>query len=148
MLDELDYLIGITPVEVLMAEAIEISEMIACPTDKLYHMLLDSEGHSQLTGSAATVGSLIGDSFTAWDGYISGKTIGLQPNRRIIQLWRTTEFPEGSPDSRVEIQLEPEDDDITRVTFKHTNIPDGQGENYKQGWIDYYFTPMKKHFGG
>jgi len=25
-------------------------------------------------------------------------------------------------------------------------IPDGQGENYKQGWKDFYFKPMKKYF--
>ena len=82
-----------------MAEVIEVSDVISCTPEELYGLWLTSEGHSKLTGSAAKSGSLIGDAFTAWDGYISGKTIGLQPNRRIIQLWRTTEFPEGSPDS-------------------------------------------------
>jgi activator of HSP90 ATPase len=34
----------------------------------------------------------------------------------------------------------------TRVTLIHTEIPDGQGEMYKQGWNDYYFRPMKKYY--
>jgi hypothetical protein len=28
----------------------------------------------------------------------------------------------------------------------HSNMPEGQGENYKQGWKDFYFKPMKKFY--
>jgi activator of HSP90 ATPase len=34
----------------------------------------------------------------------------------------------------------------TKVTLIHTKIPDGQGESYKQGWDDFYFTPMRAYF--
>jgi activator of HSP90 ATPase len=34
----------------------------------------------------------------------------------------------------------------TRLTLKHSRIPDGQGEVYRQGWEDYYFQPMKIFF--
>jgi activator of HSP90 ATPase len=130
-----------------MAETIQLSDLIPARPEEIYRMWLNSEGHAKLTGSPAEASPLVGSAFTAWDGYISGKTVGLEPNRRILQLWRTTEFPADSPDSRLEILLELENDS-TRVTFKHTNIPDGQGGSYRQGWIDSYFTPMKKHFGG
>ncbi len=74
-----------------------------------------------------------------------GKTLELDPPRRIVQSWRTTEFPEEAPDSRLEIDLE-EARGGTRITITQTEIPSGQGESYRQGWIDYYFTPMKKYF--
>ena len=35
----------------------------------------------------------------------------------------------------------------TKLTIIHTSIPDGQGEGYRQGWLDYYFKPMKEYFG-
>jgi hypothetical protein len=37
-------------------------------------------------------------------------------------------------------------EDYTLVSLAHSNIPDGQGERYKKGWKDYYFTHMKKYY--
>jgi hypothetical protein len=34
----------------------------------------------------------------------------------------------------------------TKIMIVHTGIPDGQGEGYRQGWVDFYFTPMKHYF--
>jgi activator of HSP90 ATPase len=98
-----------------------------------------------MTGSKAEVQGGSGGAFTAWDGYIWGKTLEAEPHRRIVQSWRTGEFPEESPDSRVEIILE-EVPDGTKITLIHTDIPDGQGDGYKQGWDVFYFTPMRKYF--
>jgi len=98
-----------------------------------------------MTGSKASVDPAIGCRFTAWDGYISGTTLALEPNRSIKQKWRTSDFPQGAPDSLLEIILEKAPAG-TKVTFKHTNIPDGQAESYKDGWTEFYFDPMKAYF--
>jgi activator of HSP90 ATPase len=63
-----------------------------------------------------------------------------------VQAWRTTEFPKGSPDSRVEIILETIDGG-TKLTLLHSNIPEGQADDYKKGWQEFYFDPMKEYFG-
>ena len=34
----------------------------------------------------------------------------------------------------------------TRVTFDHREIPEGQGVNYQQGWVDHYLVPMRAWF--
>ncbi|MBI3740016.1 MAG: SRPBCC domain-containing protein, partial [Chloroflexi bacterium] len=70
----------------------------------------------------------------------------LKPYTRFVQAWRTTEFPEDSPDSRVEVLLEAVKGG-TKLTLKHTNIPEGQADSYKKGWEEFYFEPMKKYFG-
>jgi activator of HSP90 ATPase len=126
-------------------EAFTISAFIPAPVQQIYQAWLSSEGHSQMTGCPAEVQEGIGGAFKAWDGYIWGKTLELEPYRRIVQTWRTSEFPEGSPDSHVEILLE-ETVDGTWITLIHTNIPPGQAESYKQGWEDFYFTPMRAFF--
>jgi activator of HSP90 ATPase len=126
-------------------DSFTVSAVLPATPKKIYEAWLSSAGHSQMTGSQAEVEGRSGGPFKAWDGYIWGKTIELEPNRRIVQAWRTSEFPEDSPDSRVEILLE-EVPDGTNVILNHTEIPDGQGDEYKQGWDDFYFTPMRAYF--
>ena len=110
-----------------------------------YNAWLDSAEHSAFTGSPAQV-DLQGESrFTAWDGYISGRTLEVKPYQRILQSWRTTEFPESSPDSRLEILIKNEENGA-QITLLHSNIPSGQGQNYRSGWEEYYFEPMQRYF--
>ncbi len=127
-----------------MAYSFEVSDVIAASAEEIYHAWLDSYEHSQMTGSPAQVTPKEGAEFTAWDGYISGKNLELQPSTRIVQAWRTTEFKESDPDSLLEVILEPVDGG-TRVTLRHSNLPDDD-DQYLQGWLDFYFAPMKEFF--
>ena len=114
--------------------------------ETIYKAWLSTEGHSAITGSPAKVDGTVDGDFAAWDGYIQGMFLELEPNRRILQAWRTAEFPSEAEDSLVEILLE-EELGKTKLTLKHWNIPDGQAESYKTGWEDFYFKPMKVYFG-
>ncbi len=129
-----------------MANQFVMSVTLKATPEKIYRAWLSTDGHAAMTGSPAKVTPRVGGKFTAWDGYISGKTLELNPYTRIVQAWRTTEFPEDSPDSQVEIVLE-EVDGGTKLMLTHTDIPEGQADDYKQGWEDFYFKPMKEYFG-
>jgi activator of HSP90 ATPase len=118
----------------------------AVKPEVLYRAWLSSKEHSGMTGSAAKVQARVGGRFSAWDGYITGKTLELQPPSRIVQAWRTGEFAESDPDSRVEIVLENVEGG-TRLTLTHTDIPVGQAESYRGGWEEWYFSPMREYFG-
>jgi activator of HSP90 ATPase len=109
----------------------------------IYTAWLTSEGHTNMTGAGAEISDQPGDSFTTWDGYIEGKNILLEPYRRIVQSWRTSEF-EGASDSQIEVLLK-EEEGITLLTLIHTRLPT-DGEQYKKGWEDFYFEPMKAYF--
>jgi uncharacterized protein YndB with AHSA1/START domain len=84
-----------------MADQLELSIPLAATPEEIYSAWLSSEGHTAMTGSPARVHGKLGGEFTAWDGYIFGKTLELDPPRRIVQAWRTTEFPQGSPEWRL-----------------------------------------------
>jgi hypothetical protein len=58
---------------------------------------------------------------TAYNGYISGKVLGLWPGMGLLQTWRTTEWPEGAADSRLEISLAPAGKG-TRLTMVHSEV--------------------------
>ncbi len=127
-----------------MAERLELKALIAASPRKVYDAWVEPGRHAAFTESRATGGTRAGDPFSAWDGYIKGVHLELVPGRRIVQAWRTSDFPAGADDSRLEIGLAPESGK-TRLTLIQSGIPDGQAEQYRQGWIDFYFTPLKKY---
>lgn len=121
-----------------------VSDVIHASPEEIYAAWLDSKGHSLMTGSPARASDQVGDTFEAWDGYIQGRNLALEPGKRIVQAWRTTEFGPSDEDSLVEITLKPAASG-TRVTIHHSNLPEN-GDQYRQGWIDFYFQPMKAYF--
>ena len=128
-----------------MPESIKVSATFPVAPKDLYEAWLNGKKHSAFTGSKATVTPKVGGKFTAWDGYISGKTLELEPYARILQSWRSTEFSPENPDSILEILFAP-DKKGTKLTLIHSNIPKSQGKQYKQGWLDFYFKPMQEYF--
>ncbi len=128
-----------------MAESLKITIDLPVSPERVFRAWLDSYEHSRFTGSPARIDPQEGGAFTAWDGYILGQTLVKSPFSRIVQSWRTTEFPPGSPDSRVEIVLEPTCLGC-QLTLTQTGIPEGQARMYMQGWEEYYFRPMLNYF--
>lgn len=126
-------------------ETISCSAVFPIPSAQLFHDWLDSLAHSRFTGSPASIQASIDGIFTAWDGYISGRTLQIDPPRRILQSWRTSEFAEQDPDSMLEVLFE-DLENGTRLVLNHSGIPEGQAESYRQGWEEYYFLPMQEYF--
>jgi len=127
-----------------MANQFAVSTVIQVPAKKIYDAWLNSEGHARMTGGSARINAEVGAEFEAWDGYIRGKNLILEPSQRIVQSWRTTEFSEEEPDSQIEVTFEKAGAG-TKVTIHHTHLPK-HGKQYKQGWVENYFEPMKKYF--
>lgn len=129
-----------------MAIEFIISALIPATLQEVYAAWLSSEGHSQMTGSPASASAEVGGEFEAWDGYIRGRNLELDDAKRIVQSWRTVEFDDDDPDSRLEIMLEPVGNQ-TKLTLRHTGLPPHGGQ-YEQGWVENYFEPMKEYFTG
>jgi activator of HSP90 ATPase len=89
---------------------------------------------------------VIGAAYSAWDGYIVGRNLELEPNRRIVQSWRTSEFAVDDPDSTVTIVLTPLGAG-TRLELRHAGVPDAQTTYENGGWRDFYLEPMQAYFG-
>jgi activator of HSP90 ATPase len=110
----------------------------------IYDAWLDDQQHSLMTGGLASCSSVEGGRFTAWHGYINGKNLKLVKNELIIQEWRTSDFEENAQSSRVIIKLKSVKGGSV-LTLIHTGIPEDQPD-YKTGWNDHYFIPMRKYF--
>ncbi len=123
-----------------------VSDTIPATPAEIYSAWLSNDGHTGMTGGEAHCSSEVGGEFDAWDGYITGANVALEPDRRIVQSWRTSQFSASEPDSQIEVTLE-EVDGGTLVTLHHTSVPD-DGDHYRPGWQEHYFNPMKEYFGG
>jgi uncharacterized protein YndB with AHSA1/START domain len=124
-----------------------ITQKIVVPATpaQVYDALVNPRIHSAFTGSAATGSPRVGCRFTAWDGYISGVNRELVKGRRIVQDWQTTEWPDGAPPSRVEFSFKAVKGG-TEIRMVHSKVPAEQADSYREGWIDYYWTPLTEHF--
>jgi activator of HSP90 ATPase len=116
----------------------------AHPT-KVFNAILNPKKHSEFTGSKATGKEVVGAKITAWDGYITGRNIEIEKNKRIVQEWSTTDWPDKYPPSILEFNFKLVDGK-TELTIIHSNIPKDQEEELKQGWIDFYWNPLKNYF--
>src|SRR6266571_9425346 len=123
---------------------IKQKEFIAAKPVEIYDALLNEKKHSAFTGAKATCDRRIGGKFTEWDGYITGVNMKLENGRRIVQEWKTTEWPRGYEASILEFTLKPKGEG-TEVRMKQTNVPSLQAATYKKGWVDYYWKPLKKY---
>ena len=68
-----------------------IRQKVTMPAKPLevYEAYIDAEKHSEFTGAEATSDPKVGGEFTAWDGYISGRFLVIDPGRMIVQEWRS-----------------------------------------------------------
>ena len=124
-----------------------VADVIPATPRAIYEAWLDSAGHTAMTGGEATASAETGAAFTAWDGYIWGVNLALDPFTRIVQSWRTTNFSESDPDSQIEVLLQPAAEG-TRVELRHTNVPEDYRGYEDGGWQTNYFEPMKEYFAG
>ena len=70
----------------------------------------------------------------------SGESESFNPGER-------RKFPENAPDSEARGRLKPASAGTRLSSSLQSDIPNGQGEMYTQGWQDHYFDPMLDYFG-
>ena len=124
---------------------IKQSVIIPADPEKVYEAFMNARIHSEFTGSKATCDPTVGGKFTAWDGYITGKNVELERGKKIVQEWKTSEWPEGYGPSKFELTLKKVKNG-TEITMIHSNVPEEQATELTEGWNQFYWTPLKDYF--
>jgi activator of HSP90 ATPase len=112
---------------------------------EVYDALVDPRKHTEITGAKATGHAKAGAKFTAWDGYISGVHLKLEPGKRLIQEWATADWPKGVPPAQLEwtFAARPEGSEVNILL---NGVPEELAEAYRIIWNDYYWDPLKQYF--
>lgn len=113
---------------------------------RVYETLMDSKQHAEVTGGAAAdISSEAGGTFSTHGGQIEGRHVELVPEKRIVQAWRASDWPE-SVYSLVRFEMNPEGG-ATKLVFDHWGVPDHARDQVEAGWKSRYWDPLKKYFG-
>lgn len=110
----------------------------------VFEALMDSKKHSTFTGAKASISREIGGRVMAYDGYIQGTNLEIEPYSKIVQAWYASE-PDWPNDhlSRVSFVFE-ETKSGTRLHFTHFEVPEKCFESLSKGWKEHYWDKMKK----
>lgn len=113
-----------------------------CSAHDIYDALMTSRKHAQFTGAAATISKKVGGKFSVYGDYATGKNLELIVDKKIVQTWRADDWPDGA-ESIATFEMK-KAKNRTKLIFTQTGVPDEQYESIKQGWIDYYWNPMRE----
>ena len=127
-------------------KTIKQSVYFDAPPHEIFELLMDSKKHSLFSGSAAKISRSKGGKISAYDGYIEGKNLEILKDKKIVQQWRGSDWDDGAY-SVAEFGLEKKGKGCT-LTFTQKNVPDKNYSSIKQGWVDYYWAPMKEYLKG
>jgi uncharacterized protein YndB with AHSA1/START domain len=129
----------------MKTETIRQKVLVPAAPSEVYEAFIDPKKHSEFTGSKATCDPKVGGQFTSWEGYITGKNLELKPPERIVQEWRTTDWPEQQIPSRLELTFKKAKNG-TEISMTHSDVPAEQAAEIAQGWTDFYWEPLKEYF--
>ena len=110
----------------------------------VYDTLMDSKKHSELTNATAHISKKVGGTFSVYDDYATGKNLELARGKKIVQTWRASDWHRDAV-SKVTFRLA-KISNGTKLTFTHSDVPDKHYKSIKQGWIDFYWQPLKAMF--
>ena len=127
-----------------MANIKQTEEFEGVSAAQLYDALMSSKKHADFTGAGANISSKVGGDFTAWDDYIEGKNIELEAGKKIVQKWRASDWPEGEWSEVTYVFTDTKDG--CELQFEQTGVPSDMVKDVEQGWVDYYWEPLRKYF--
>jgi activator of HSP90 ATPase len=109
---------------------------------EVYESLMDTKKHALFTGAGAKISRKIGGRIMAYDGYIDGINLELIPDKKIVQSWRGSDWPEGHY-SRATFSLR-KTKGGTQLLFTQSGVPEDQYAAISQGWREHYWKKMKE----
>lgn len=109
---------------------------------EVYEAIMDPKKHSEFTDSQVQISKKVGGKFSVYDGDIEGVNLELVPDKKIVQSWRYSDWPQNHYSTATFTLKEIEGG--TRLTFTQIEVPEERYKDIAQGWRDYYWEPMKE----
>jgi activator of HSP90 ATPase len=110
--------------------------------EELFDILLDSRKHAEIIKAEVRISRREGDSFSAFNGMLTGKNLAIVPNKMIVQSWRGNVWKDDDLDSIV-IMTFSSTKRGAKIDLIHANVPDQFVKVEK--WKELYWAPMKAY---
>jgi activator of HSP90 ATPase len=110
--------------------------------EELFDLLTDSRKHSEIIKAKVRIGREAGDSFSAFNGMVTGKNLIVVPNKLLVQSWRGNVWKEDDLDSIVILTFTATKRGA-KIDLVHANVPEQFVKVEK--WNELYWAPMKAY---
>jgi activator of HSP90 ATPase len=122
----------------------QVIEFEATP-EEVYDLIMNSEKHSDFTGSEVTMSQAINGKFSVFDGYCTGYNMELIKGKMIKQAWHFKE--EGWPDNHFSVCtfIFNKSNKGCLLNFSQTDIPENRIKALSEGWEEYYWDAIKAY---
>jgi uncharacterized protein YndB with AHSA1/START domain len=114
---------------------------------RLYRMYLDPKQHAAFTGAPVKIAARVGAKFEAFGGALRGTILQIEPNRLIVQSWRSKHFGRRDLDSTLVLSFWPVKGG-GRIELTHVNVASGDFAGVSEGWSKYYWVPWRQYLTG
>ena len=128
-----------------MAYDLTLTYILSAPPMRVMELLTDTALIRRWSGGEAILEASEGGAFGMFDGWVFGKVVKVAPNE-LVYTWKTTDWDEAATPSLVTFQLQPSQEQGTKVTLQHTGFPnENEMSEHKTGWSDYFFEPLEDY---
>ena len=117
--------------------------IIPAAPEELYIALTNPATIQLWSENEAEMSTVPGSEFSLFEGNIVGKNLEFVENKKLVQEWY---FGDQAQASIVTIILHPHKSG-TSVELRHTNIPEADLEDIKEGWDELYFGALEEFYG-
>ncbi|HXR04509.1 MAG TPA: SRPBCC family protein [Verrucomicrobiae bacterium] len=128
----------------MKTKTIEHKVLFRATPKAIYDALMNRKQHTQFTGERARIRAKAGAPFDCYDRYITGITLDLKPGKRIVQAWRSQNWPEGHY-SIVTFVFTAKSGGTTELRFTQIGVPGNDYARKNSGWRMHYWQPLKQY---
>jgi uncharacterized protein YndB with AHSA1/START domain len=137
----------------MTADIVTVRRTIKARPATVFSFFTDRDRWLSWQGVSAEIDARPGGMFrmnVRGDGFASGRFLAVEPPHRIVFTWgwegADSPVPPGS--STVEITLEADGDDATRLTLTHSGLPLPSLDMHRDGWNHYLDRLTTRAAGG
>ena len=127
-----------------MSQAIAQEIEFSAPVHQVFQALTDAKRFSKFSGAPATIAPTTGGAFSCFAGMITGLTIEIHENHRLVQAWRVSNWESGIY-SIVRMEMVATSQTETRLTLFQDGFPDEHRSHLDKGWHGKYWIPLQKY---
>ena len=127
-----------------MTKTLRQTVTIAASPKRVFAALIDEKKHATFTGNPAKISRKAGGAFSCYGGYLEGFNLELVASKRIVQAWRSKNWPAGTY-SIVTFALSRMAGGRTRLSFTQLGVPASDVKEKTAGWHKAYWKPLKAY---
>lgn len=126
----------------MKTKTIKQTAVFKASSHEVYEALMDSKKHSEFSGEDASISRKVGGKISAYSGYIDGENLELVKDKKIVQKWRGSDWPERHYSTATfELKKVPGG---TKLIFTQTEVPEEFCKDVSDGWKEFYWEKMKR----